>query len=52
MNGWKRGYPPGKYYPGMERDYEVYFTVVGVVWHRKRTPEQLEAYDNNLRFAQ
>lgn len=44
MNDWKRGYPPGDYYEGMERDYEVYFSPGGIVWHRKRTAEQVAAY--------
>lgn len=35
MGEWKRGLPPGKYYPGMENDYEVRFTVGGLIWHRR-----------------
>lgn len=43
--GWRHGFPPGKYYPGMERDFEVCFAPGGVKWHRKRTPEQIAEYD-------
>lgn len=35
---WKRGLPPGKYYPGMEHEYEVYYSPGGIVWHRKKQP--------------
>ena len=35
-DGWKRGLPPGPYYEGMTDDYEVYFTIGGAVWHRRR----------------
>jgi hypothetical protein len=31
---WEPGLPPGEYYPGMENDYEVYFSPIGAVWHR------------------
>lgn len=43
-NDWKRGLPPGEYYEGMVEDFEVYFTVGGVKWHRKRTPEERTNY--------
>ena len=43
MSGWKRGFPPGKYYEGMVDDYEVQFTPMAH-WYRKRTPEEKEAY--------
>lgn len=33
--GWKHGLPPGRYYPGMEKDYEVYFSPGGLIWHRR-----------------
>ena len=36
MNDWKRGLPPGDYYPGMENDFEVYFSVGGAIWHRRK----------------
>ncbi len=36
MNGWKPGYPPGPIYPGMVDDYEVYVTIIGFVWHRRK----------------
>ena len=42
---WKRGLPRGKYYEGMVRDYEVYFSPGGVKWHRRRTEDQLKDYD-------
>ncbi len=32
---WERGYPRGKYYPGMTDDYEVRFFPMAV-WHRRR----------------
>lgn len=32
---WTPGLPPGRYYPGMEREYEVYFSPGGRVWHRR-----------------
>lgn len=35
-NPWKRGLPPGKYYEGMTRDFEVYFSPGGEKWHRRR----------------
>lgn len=35
---WKRGFPPGPVYPGMENDYEVYFSPGGFVWHRRIIP--------------
>lgn len=43
--GWKMGLPPGKYYPGMKKDYEVYFSPAGQKWHRRKEPEpsRLEA---------
>lgn len=44
MDDWKRGLPPGKYYEGMTDDYEVQFTVGGLKWHRKRTPEEKAAH--------
>lgn len=33
---WSRGLPPGKYYPGMEEDFEVYFTAGGWPWWRRK----------------
>lgn len=33
---WTPGLPPGKYYPGMEDDYEVRFTPMGQIFHRKK----------------
>ena len=44
MKGWKRGLPPGKYYEGMENDFVVQFTVIGVKWHRRRTEEEKQAH--------
>lgn len=44
---WKRGLPPGKYYEGMIRDYEVSFAPLEK-WHRKRTPEELAQYDIDM----
>lgn len=41
---WKRGLPPGKYYPGMVDDFEISFAVIGGVWHRRRTADQIEEY--------
>lgn len=34
---WEKGLPPGPYYPGMEDEYEVYFTPGGWPWWRRRT---------------
>ena len=34
--GWKRGFPPGAPYPGMEDDFEVRFAPAGAVWHKRR----------------
>lgn len=36
-NEWKRGLPPGRYYPGMEDDYEVYFSPGGLIWHKRKS---------------
>jgi hypothetical protein len=33
-NEWKLGFPPGKVTPEMLEKYEVYFSPIGVVWHR------------------
>jgi hypothetical protein len=35
-NQWKIGFPPGDYYEGMTDDFEVAFTVGGIVWHRRK----------------
>ena len=35
MGEWTLGFPPGPYYVGQEFDYEVKFTVGGVIWHRR-----------------
>lgn len=43
LSKWKPGYPPGKYYEGMLDDYEVYFSVGGVVWHRRKMDDGKEA---------
>lgn len=43
LEKWKRGLPPGKYYPGMVDDYEVAFAPLEK-WHRKRTPEEKAAH--------
>lgn len=32
---WKPGLPPGKFYPEMVNDYEVYFSPGGMKWHRR-----------------
>lgn len=40
---WKRGLPPGKYYPDMINDYEVHFAPLAK-WHRKRSHEEKAAY--------
>ena len=32
---WKPGLPPGKFYPEMANDYEVYFSPGGMKWHRR-----------------
>lgn len=42
---WKRGLPPGKFTPEMLRDFEVYFSMGGVKWHRPRTEAEKIAYD-------
>lgn len=31
---WKRGLPPGPYYPGMEHDFEVRYAPLAI-WHRR-----------------
>lgn len=41
---WRKGLPPGNYYPGMADDYDLSFTLAGPKWHRKRTPDQKAAY--------
>jgi hypothetical protein len=48
MSEWKLGLPPGRYYEGMVDDFEVYFTVGGVIWHRRRSPEERQAWIDAL----
>lgn len=48
MAEWKRGLPRGKYYPGMEDDFEVAFAPLEK-WHRRRSPE--DAFVNASRRA-
>lgn len=37
---WKCGLPPGEYYEGMIQDFEVYFSPGGLIWHRRRDPDE------------
>ena len=39
-NPWKPGLPPGRYYKGMENDYEVYYSPIGKKWHRRNNYKQ------------
>lgn len=36
MSAWRRGLPPGKFYPGMVDDFEVAFAPL-MKWHRRRS---------------
>ncbi len=42
---WKRGLPRGPFTEQMLRDFEVYFTIGGVKWHRRRSKEDRAALD-------
>lgn len=37
---WKQGLPAGKVTPAMLEAYEVYYSPMGFVWHRKKAPEK------------
>lgn len=43
---WKRGLPPGRYYPGMEDDYEVHFGMLGMKHYRQRASADARLYAN------
>jgi len=46
-DGWKRGLPKGKVTHEMLETYEVYYSPIGVVWHRKK-PLKPEAASRDL----
>lgn len=46
MIAWREGLPPGDYYVGMENDYEVQFTCIGIVYHRPIVRKDAEMLDS------
>lgn len=49
-DGWKRGLPPERYYPGIAYDYDVYFSPGGAIWHREITSEERAKITRLLEF--
>lgn len=43
---WRMGLPPGPYYEAIAKDFEVYFSPGGVIWHRAITDKGRAALEN------
>jgi len=44
-NPWKQGLPPGKADP---EKYEVYFSPIGIKWHRRKIKQDFSTRESDL----